>query len=1165
MPVSLGVKGVGMFRNVTRLLMIGVMSVALVGCLPESDLGSQTTRKTQTRTAQATGLARSLNVAATQTADAFIRDNAANFSSMGTQIVDINTLNGVALGPAANVVAAGFCGDAFSPLNQSLIVWLTPRDGQNRFAPTALGEGSTGSVMSKLSEISDPTSVGVANGGNLQMGDGTNISLGGCADAFNIPVGAPVMIFANLLQPTDMTKVTSRTETRTTACTTGTGTITERRVFQIAGDGTETLTQGWTTVADLCSTQVAAVGTPATADPDANLDLMGALSGMVDGMSSGELKDALKGLSEEDCIRSRISAEQGQTGQIDYDTCNGNGGDDVTPIADLVLVELGDPKWEYMTGPVTRSVTGDEFDLDNVTNIPGAEGMRLKGHVKASIWRTFARPNVPQWGDVMLVRYKRKIQDWQVTYPNGTIKIVTMRGLWEGDELAAERDETLTLPMEDFLPDWNVVGVNVANLTALEEPGASYTRKAIVEGWMAMPPAPNLLTPNRPKYSLWGDPVIKGKWREISVEPYLCHADGIMGSLYKQRTITLMAYKRVDIGDWSQSGVKCDGTCGPDNGQRVTATPTRLCKVPAVQPPVTETTTNADNPVTEYTKHMDSPGEPDVLTTHNCPAGTFAPSADCYAGGHASGICNPNNFCQVCAGSPGNPNCGTVTLYNWECAGTTAVTNPSNVNDIWVPAGLNAQCSAIKASTKDGVCGTDHDKYSETTPSANLCEQGSSTTVTLAGGIYSWGCLGSGSPVGVAASCSAKQLTYSWSEGPWSQCSKTCGTDAIKTRTVTCKGSDGQVYADNKCSGAKPDVQETCTGLPACTPDPTCGSAHGQSSSAPPSASLCDVGTASTVTSSDGRYNWSCEVSGKTPQSCYAVNSNQASCGCTDGQTFSSAPTVNLCNIGTASAVTGPDGSNKYNWSCSLNGGPAVTCSANKHTTSAPQAGTCGSSDGNTFSTAPTANLCGNGATASWADQTASDGVYNWSCPGSNGGAAASCSASKNTTSCVNTIITRPGHCSVYGNSSGCDWSTETCPAGQWRVTVNGRQQCGSRPECDGTTTPVVNAQCGEVLPNGTATCIAGTVANFSAPPVSIGLRTIATWNCTGSGGGTTASCSEQSGKWQDDGTASQVPPAGACNATTNQMGGVCWDISGPDGVDQPVWYGSECYIANCL
>ena len=62
----------------------------------------------------------------------------------------------------------------------------------------------------------------------------------------------------------------------------------------------------------------------------------------------------------------------------------------------------------------------------------------------------------------------------------------------------------------------------------------------------------------------------------------------------------------------------------------------------------------------------------------------------------------------------------------------------------------------------------------------------------------------------------------------------------------------------------------------------------------------------------------------------------------------------------------------------SVHGTVALTCS------NPPVDGKCGSSNGGTFSSQPTTNLCTSGTT-SWSDSSGSDGSYNWSCAGSNG------------------------------------------------------------------------------------------------------------------------------------------------------------------------------------
>ena len=109
-------------------------------------------------------------------------------------------------------------------------------------------------------------------------------------------------------------------------------------------------------------------------------------------------------------------------------------------------------------------------------------------------------------------------------------------------------------------------------------------------------------------------------------------------------------------------------------------------------------------------------------------------------------------------------------------------------------------------------------------------------------------------------------------------------------------------------------------------------------------------------------------------------------CGSSNGGSFTSAPTTNLCSAGTASSVSG---SGPWSWSCvGSNGGTTATCSATKVASAQPVNGVCGSANGATVSTAPTANLCSAGKASS----VSGSGPWAWTCAGSNGGTTASCS-----------------------------------------------------------------------------------------------------------------------------------------------------------------------------
>ena len=109
-------------------------------------------------------------------------------------------------------------------------------------------------------------------------------------------------------------------------------------------------------------------------------------------------------------------------------------------------------------------------------------------------------------------------------------------------------------------------------------------------------------------------------------------------------------------------------------------------------------------------------------------------------------------------------------------------------------------------------------------------------------------------------------------------------------------------------------------------------------------------------------------------------------CGSSNGGSDSSAPTANLCSAGTASSVSG---SGPWSWSCAgSGGGTSATCSATKVAAAQPVNGACGASNGASVSTAPTANLC----TAGTASSVSGSGPWAWTCAGANGGSTASCS-----------------------------------------------------------------------------------------------------------------------------------------------------------------------------
>jgi len=182
-----------------------------------------------------------------------------------------------------------------------------------------------------------------------------------------------------------------------------------------------------------------------------------------------------------------------------------------------------------------------------------------------------------------------------------------------------------------------------------------------------------------------------------------------------------------------------------------------------------------------------------------------------------------------------------------------------------------------------------------------------------------------------------------------------------------------------------------------------CGSASGMSFSSTPSNNLCLTGTNTPVTGS-GPWAWSCTGSGggSTAQCSaslltYTVtpSGTNVSLNPSSAQPVASGAKLSFtvtANSGfTLSTLAGgncPAGS----WSGAIYTTGAITANCTVSFSAAASAvnGACGSANGLSASSAPTANLCGAGSTPS---AVSGSGPWTWTCAGQNGGNSASCSA----------------------------------------------------------------------------------------------------------------------------------------------------------------------------
>jgi len=130
-----------------------------------------------------------------------------------------------------------------------------------------------------------------------------------------------------------------------------------------------------------------------------------------------------------------------------------------------------------------------------------------------------------------------------------------------------------------------------------------------------------------------------------------------------------------------------------------------------------------------------------------------------------------------------------------------------------------------------------------------------------------------------AVSFSFSSESYSWDEGSWGTCSKTCGS-GTKTRTVTCRSSSGATASDYSCSGTKPSRTASCN-------TQSCASYSWDEGSWGTCSKTCGSGTKTrdvTCKSSSGATAYDSSCSGTKPSGSASCNTQS----CADSQSTDS-------------------------------------------------------------------------------------------------------------------------------------------------------------------------------------------------------------------------------------------------------------------------------------
>jgi len=212
-----------------------------------------------------------------------------------------------------------------------------------------------------------------------------------------------------------------------------------------------------------------------------------------------------------------------------------------------------------------------------------------------------------------------------------------------------------------------------------------------------------------------------------------------------------------------------------------------------------------------------------VCGSANGTTATVAPTTNLCSAGTASVVIGDGPWLWVCEGQNGGQDAdcsSTVQSATAGCgssSGTCLTGTPGNVTGTtWACTGSDGtavQCST-QASGANGVCGSANATMVSSAPTSNLCADGSTPTVSSSTGDYTF-CGGSNG--GAACQWMIYGLHYTW----------------------TCPGSNGGTNA--QCVAGASSTTAV---------NGACGSANGiVATTSPSSASLCSVGTASTVVS----------------------------------------------------------------------------------------------------------------------------------------------------------------------------------------------------------------------------------------------------------------------------------------------------------------------------
>jgi len=352
-----------------------------------------------------------------------------------------------------------------------------------------------------------------------------------------------------------------------------------------------------------------------------------------------------------------------------------------------------------------------------------------------------------------------------------------------------------------------------------------------------------------------------------------------------------------------------------------------------------------------------------------------APSEDLCRAGAASPLKGNGPWTWSCKGNGK----GRVESCIAPVIGGSAVVSPAaapvaETSSAPAPSAPLAAATTVAPSNEKGeLCGAAAETLAYEAPDKDLCRAGNASVVN-GEGPWTWSCTNN---EGVTSSCRTLSLAGDGS-----------AVAPLATEAPAPKAApEASVVAT---STTTPHLQAApfATAVPPPSTELACGLAAAQSASQIPTSNLCENGKASTVRGS-GPWKWTCSNKAHRKVSCETLQTLDGACGPANGAALKSAPFAGLCTFGTPSSI---EGNGPWTWTCNGNGGGVnVSCAATLQDKAASVDGTCGAADNANMNQTPSEGLCASGTPSA----VSGEGPWSWSCSGSNGGKAGSCSANK--------------------------------------------------------------------------------------------------------------------------------------------------------------------------